>query len=83
MYKLRFHYIQINEYSSSFPITKEEKMCTCDFREEGQKKKNPPKNHTNHCCSRFIKKKIEVTQPPFKIFDNVIAATHNYEDIVK
>lgn len=39
MYKLRFHYIQINEYSSSFPITKEEKMCTCDFREEGQKKK--------------------------------------------
>lgn len=43
MYKLRFHYIQINEYSSSFTITKEEKMCTCDFREEGQKKKKPTK----------------------------------------
>lgn len=82
MYKLSFHYIQINEYSSSFPITKEEKMCTCDFREEGQKKKKTKNNLTNHCCSRFIKKKI-CTQPPFKIFDNVIAAMHNYEDIVK
>lgn len=57
-------------------------MCTCDFREEGQKKKTTKNNHTNHCCSRFIKKKI-CTQPPFKIFDNVIAAMHNYEDIVK
>jgi len=53
------------------------------LEKRGKKKKNPPKNHTNHCCSRFIKKKIEVTQPPFKIFDNVIAATHSYEDIVK
>ena len=68
-------------------------MCTCDFREEGQKTNKQTNNnnnnkqkkthHTNHCCSRFIKKKIEVTQPPFKIFGNVNPAMHNYEDIVK